>query len=82
MDFTRSKSQTLEAPQIGTVGSTRRDWIRNQDIQRQLGEINIIKGLNEIISENKPYNLRLCTFTFQEKNLCKVNIDEICNFKN
>ena len=29
---------------------------------------------NCIISENKPYNLRLCTFTlhkFQEKNLCK-----------
>ena len=32
----------------------------------------IIKCLNQIISENKPYNLRLCTFTlhkFQEKNL-------------
>ena len=32
----------------------------------------IIKRLNQIISENKPYNLRLCTFTlhkFQEKNL-------------
>ena len=29
----------------------------------------IIKCLNQIISENKPYNLRLCTFTlhkFQE----------------
>ena len=28
--------------------------------------------LNQIISENKPYNLRLCTLTFnkfQEKNL-------------
>jgi hypothetical protein len=28
--------------------------------------------LNQIISENKPYNFRLCTFTFhtfQEKNL-------------
>ena len=24
----------------------------------------IIKCLNQIISENKPYNLRLCTFTF------------------
>ena len=32
----------------------------------------IIKCLNQIISENKPYNLRLCTFAlhkFQEKNL-------------
>ena len=32
----------------------------------------IIKCLNEIISENKPYNLRLCAFTlhtFQEENL-------------
>ena len=32
----------------------------------------IIKCLNQIISKNKPYNLRLCTFTFhkfQEKNL-------------
>ena len=32
----------------------------------------IIKCLNQIISENKPYNLRLCTFTlhkFPEKNL-------------
>ena len=32
----------------------------------------IIKCLNFIINENKPYNLRLCTFTFhifQEKNL-------------
>ena len=32
----------------------------------------IIKRLNQIISENNPYNLRICTFTFhkfQEKNL-------------
>ena len=32
----------------------------------------IIKCLNQIISENKPYNLRLRTFTlhkFQQKNL-------------
>ena len=32
----------------------------------------IIKCLNQIICENKPYNLCLCTFTlhkFQEKNL-------------
>ena len=32
----------------------------------------IIKCLNQIIRENKPYNLRLCSFTlhkFQEKNL-------------
>ena len=32
----------------------------------------IIKCLNQIISKNKPYNLRICTFTlnkFQEKNL-------------
>ena len=31
----------------------------------------IIKCLNQIFSENKPYNLRLCTFIFhkfQEKN--------------
>ena len=26
----------------------------------------IIKRLNQIISENKPYNLRLCTFTFHK----------------
>ena len=32
----------------------------------------IIKCLNLIISENKPYNLRLCTFTFQLESL-KVN---------
>ena len=34
----------------------------------------IINCLSQIISENKPYNLRLCTFTlykFQENNLCK-----------
>ena len=38
--------------------------------QRILNQI--IKCLNQIISENKPYNLRLCTFTlhkFQEKSL-------------
>ena len=32
----------------------------------------MIKCLTQIISENKPYNLPLCTFTlhkFQEKNL-------------
>ena len=28
--------------------------------------IPIIKYLNQIISENKPYNLRLCTFTFHK----------------
>ena len=35
-------------------------------------KIQIIKCLNQINSENKPYNLRLCTFIlhkFQEKNL-------------
>ena len=26
----------------------------------------IIKCLNQIISENKPYNLRLCTFTLHQ----------------
>ena len=39
-------------------------------ISRSLNQI--IKCLNQIISENKPYNLRLCTFTLhkcQEKNL-------------
>ena len=32
----------------------------------------IIKCLNQIISENKPFNSRLCTFIFQEESL-KVN---------
>ena len=35
-------------------------------------KLQFIKCLNQIISENKPYNWRLCTFTlrkFQEKNL-------------
>ena len=37
----------------------------------------IIKCLNQIISENKPYNLRLCTFRlhkFQEKNLNDLEV--------
>ena len=45
--------------------------IWEEDIRIHLKELNqIIKCLNQIISENKPYNLRLCTFTlhkFQEK---------------
>ena len=39
---------------------------------REVWEIYFIKCLNKIISENKPYNLRLCTFAihkFQEKNI-------------
>ena len=32
----------------------------------------IIKCLNQIISENKPYNLRLCTFTFQKFFMRKI----------
>ena len=40
----------------------------------------IIKCLNQIISENKPYNLRLCTFKFhkfQEKNLNRVSNSDL-----
>ena len=43
----------------------------------------IIKCLNQIISENKPYNLRLCTFIlhkFQEKNL-NLNRDSNSDFQ-
>ena len=51
--------------------------IRNDLLFTFLSKLNnikiyqIIKCLNQIVSENKPYNLRLCTFklhTFQEKN--------------
>ena len=41
-------------------------------MDRTKEECTIIKCLNQIISENKPYNLRVCAFTFhkfQEKNL-------------
>ena len=38
----------------------------------------MIKCLNQIINENKPYNLRLCTFTFhkfqEKKNLNLVEV--------
>ena len=33
-----------------------------QNFERTFNQI--ITCLNQIISENKPYNLRLCTFTF------------------
>ena len=55
------------------MGRPRRGWEDN--IRMDLEEIGInagnwvdsaqdIKCLNQIISENKLYNLRLCTFTF------------------
>ena len=50
-------------------------YLTSEDIDQ------IIKYLNQIISENKPYNLRLCTFTFhkfEEKNL-NLNRDSMIN---
>ena len=37
--------------------------VSNHETGRFNEEINIIKYLNQIISENKPYNLCLCPFT-------------------
>ena len=46
--------------------------MENISSKEDQGKNLIIKCLNQIISENKPYNLCVCTFTFnkfQEKNL-------------
>ena len=39
----------------------------------------IIICINQIISENKPYNLRLCTFTLQKFQKKNLNLDRDSN---